>query len=98
GYIASNVYDTTGAHLIRRSTALRPSDCDPATAADHCRQTPESLSLIDLVATDAFTETTYEYGDPYWPDRPTVTTTKSVLSPAGTRIDTVIFDATTGSE
>jgi RHS repeat-associated protein len=96
GYVVETTFDTL-ARVTQRRTALRPSNCDPATASVHCRQAPEALVSVALIPTDATTITTYQYNDPLWPDRVTVTTTGSVRNPSGFRIDTTTFHPATGA-
>ncbi|HYH09212.1 MAG TPA: RHS repeat-associated core domain-containing protein [Thermoanaerobaculia bacterium] len=97
GYVTEEEYVGTTARVMRRRTALRPSTCDPATAQDRCRQTPEALDTIALMATSATVTTEYEYNDAHWPDRPTVTRVQSVLNPAGKRVETLSFDPINGA-
>jgi RHS repeat-associated protein len=96
GYITTTAFDALGQNVIRTRNALRPSDCDPATALDRCLLTTDALADVELIETASTSETTYAYGDPHWPRRPTSTTTSSVLNPGATSRETVIYDAATG--
>jgi len=80
GYITLSAFDPTTGNVVSTSTNMRPSACDPATATDHCRLDPTSLASATLVETQATLTTTAAYGDSRWPDKPTVTTTTSVVA------------------
>ncbi|MEA2326080.1 MAG: hypothetical protein QOE68_1039, partial [Thermoanaerobaculia bacterium] len=96
GYITLRDYD-----LNDRVTGLggpyRPTACDPATDAAHCRQTPDSLLTVPLSPTAATLITAYTYGDVNWPEVATLTTTTSVLAPNQVRSVAVQLDAATGT-
>jgi RHS repeat-associated protein len=96
GYITASEYDADGENVTRRRTALRPETCDPATAADHCRQSPDLLPFVSLISTNATVVTEYEYGDFLWTDRPTVVRTASVLHATELTVETLTYDGVTG--
>jgi RHS repeat-associated protein len=94
GYITDAVY--AGGILSSVRGPLKPSACDPQTDANHCRMTVEDLTAAAVVTTPVTLTTNYVYGDANWPDRPTSITIDSVANPAGTRLGTLTYDATTG--
>jgi hypothetical protein len=80
GFITTTSYDATGTKVVLTRTALRPSGCDPETAADVCRLTTDTLAAAALVPTAASLTTTNEYGDANWPHFVTATTSTSSSS------------------
>jgi RHS repeat-associated protein len=95
GYISEDVYDEASRVTVHR-TALRPASCDPATAADRCRQLPDALVTVPLAPTDETTTTQFAYTDPSWPERATITTTNSVGKPGDSRVLTVSLHPLSG--
>ena len=96
GYISSFAYDSTG-RLIQERRNDRSASCDPEQDPSHCRMSPGALLIAALQPTSASTFVNYAYGDAQWPDRPTSVTTPSVAKPGDTRVDTVMYDVTTGT-
>jgi len=94
GYIASFSYDSSG-KLVQERRNDRPSTCDPEQDAAHCRMTPAALLAVTLQSTSALKSVSYAYGDPQWPDMPTMITGPSVAKPGDVRVDTVTYDAVT---
>lgn len=95
GYITTDDFDAIG-RTIRTTTALRPAGCDPVSAADHCRQTADTLPDVVLEETPESTTTEYSYTDANWLEHPTIVRTKSVLQPDEWRTQTFTYDAITG--
>jgi len=96
GYITMRTYDAARLNVVQEMTALRPVACDPAQSATRCKQTPDELPVVNLVPTAATVTTTYTYGDSYWPMRPTLIETSSVLNPGSTRKTAIAYDAVSG--
>ncbi|HYH10093.1 MAG TPA: FG-GAP-like repeat-containing protein [Thermoanaerobaculia bacterium] len=96
GYVTVRTYGN--GRLASETHSLRPSSCDPATSADHCRLTTEGLAAETLIPTPATLETTFEYNDGQFPDRATATRSASVLQAGGFRVETLTFDAQSGEE
>ncbi|HYH09201.1 MAG TPA: DUF6531 domain-containing protein, partial [Thermoanaerobaculia bacterium] len=96
GYVTESAFDSE-ARVTQQRTALRPANCDPETASDRCRQTPTSLETVTLVPTPATLATNFEYTDPSWPDRATVTRTSSIRNASELRVDTVAYHPATGA-
>jgi YD repeat-containing protein len=94
GYITDTVY--AGGILSSVRGPLKPSACDPQTDPNHCRMTVEDLTTAAVVTTPVTLTTNYVYGSANWPDRPTSLTIDSVANPAGTRLETLTYDTTTG--
>jgi RHS repeat-associated protein len=80
GYVTVSSYDPNTGNLLSTSNAMKPAACDPATAADRCRLDPDTLAAAALAPTEATLTATFAYGDPNWPDRPTVVSTTSVVA------------------
>lgn len=95
GYITMSVFGATTGNVISTSTNMRPSACDPATAADRCRLDPTSLASATLIETQATLTTTMAYGDARWPDKATATTTTSVVA-GHQRTESRIYHPLTG--
>ncbi|HKS22370.1 MAG TPA: RHS repeat-associated core domain-containing protein [Thermoanaerobaculia bacterium] len=95
GYVTSSSYDAASGNVVSTSTAMRPAMCDPATAADRCRLDPAALASAALIGTPATLTIAYAYGDSQWPDKPTVTTTTSVV-PGQVRTESRSYHPTTG--
>jgi RHS repeat-associated protein len=95
GYITVRDFDQND-RVTTVGGPYRPTGCDPASDAAHCRQTPDSLLTVALTPTAATLTTAYTYGDVNWPEIATVTTTASVLVPNQTRTVSVQLDAATG--
>ncbi|HYO78979.1 MAG TPA: DUF6531 domain-containing protein, partial [Thermoanaerobaculia bacterium] len=97
GYITLNQYDQAGKNVVRRTTGLRPVSCDPATATDRCRLTPDFLELATSFGNStASTITEYEYADLVWSERPTLITTLSVLGAADRRTEALTYNPHSG--
>lgn len=96
GYINVRQFDATD-RITSLGGPYRPANCDPATDAGHCRQTPTSLLTVNLLPTNTTLTTTYVYGDSNWPDIATLTSSASVLSPAQGRTTAVALDPSTGT-
>ncbi|MHB9000816.1 MAG: hypothetical protein ACYC9N_15035, partial [Thermoanaerobaculia bacterium] len=96
GYITSYAYDADERLVRVLQNTLRPANCDPATATDHCRLTPEALITADLAYTEATTTTRYEYNDPAWPTRATDVYSASIAQPAQETHDALLLDPETG--
>jgi hypothetical protein len=56
----------------------------------------EDLTVAAVGTTPVTLTTNYVYGDANWPDRPTSITIDSIANPAGTRLETLACDTTTG--
>ncbi|HEX8410545.1 MAG TPA: DUF6531 domain-containing protein, partial [Thermoanaerobaculia bacterium] len=95
GYITVKTYN--GAALASEERFLRPTDCDPATDAQHCRMSPDALATASLQATSATVLSTYTYGDPLWPDRVTAVATPSVFAPGRTRRESHSYHPRSGA-
>src|ERR1051326_935179 len=96
GYVAMSGFDPTTGNIVSTSTNMRPSACDPATAADHCRLDPTSLASASLTETQATLTTTMAYGDSRWPDKLTATTTTSVVA-GHQRTESRVYHPLTGN-
>lgn len=96
GYVTKSVFDSNGHQLLSRTTAMAPSGCDPATDPARCRLSSDALSVAALATTAASQTTSYVYGDPNWPAKPTRITRDSVLMPGGTSAETFTFNPATG--
>jgi RHS repeat-associated protein len=95
GYITARTYDATG-RVLTTEHALKPATCDPATDTLHCRLDPDALASATLASTTASAITAYEYADPLWPDRVTVTVRPSVHKPGDVRRESYTFHPATG--
>jgi RHS repeat-associated protein len=94
-----NVMTYTSDRLTSEQGHLKPDDCDPATATNHCRLTPDALAamtLEELESTSATITTSYEYGDPLWPDRVTAVITPSITAAGQARREETTYHPTTG--
>ncbi len=96
GYVTVSVFDIIGRHLIRSTTAMTPSGCNPETDPAHCRLSSDVLAVASLDFTAASVTTNYVYADRNWPANPTRTDRPSVIQPGGTAIETFTYDAVTG--
>jgi len=99
GYITELLYDTSPygvQNLLSETRALRPSTCDPATDSSHCLMSSGSLAAATLTPTAASRTTSYVYGDPNWPDRPTVIQSPSLVS-GQTMVESFTYDPSTGT-
>lgn len=93
GYIDTSAY--LGGRLVSRTSHLRRSDCDPATATNCLLTSSTDLLNALLIATNATTTTTYAY-DPLWTDRVTSMTSESVAQHGSVRNETLTLDGPTG--
>src|SRR6266545_1634482 len=96
GYVTTRGFDSLG-RVTSATAGYKPVGCDPETDANHCRFSSPTLAVAALETTPSTATTTYSYGDSYWPDRPTVVSTKSVANPAQSRVATYTYDGTTGT-
>lgn len=96
GYVKSFAYDASG-RLIREQRNDRPATCDPEQDPTHCRMLAAILLTAPLQSTAASTYIGYSYGDPLWPDKPTMITTPSVMQSGDTRVETITYDPVTGT-
>ncbi|MEA2416278.1 MAG: hypothetical protein QOI58_2935 [Thermoanaerobaculia bacterium] len=96
GYISVREFDAND-RVTTLSGPYRPTGCDPANDAGHCRQTPTSLLTVDLTPTSSTLTTSYTYGDANWPDIATVTSTASVLDLNQVRTVAIQLDPATGA-
>ncbi len=83
--------------LASETTSLGPGGCDPASDPQRCRLTPEGLAGAILSPTTESRTMSYEYSDANWPDRVTRTTTSSVFQSGGTKGQTFVYDAASGT-
>ncbi len=96
GYVTESAFDVIGRHLIRSTTAMTPSGCDPETDPAHCRLSSDALAVASLDQTAASVTTNYVYADPNWPANPTRIDRPSVIQQGGTATETFTYDAATG--
>ncbi len=96
GYITEKTYDAAGLHVVATRNALRPSDCDPATAVNRCALTTDTLTTASLTETAATTSSTYRFEDSRWPHDVTTTETVSVMDATRLRRESVTYDSVTG--
>jgi len=96
GYVTVSVFDIIGRHLIRTTTAMVPSGCNPETDPAHCRLSSDVLAVVSLDPTAASVTTNYVYADPNWPANPTRIDRPSVIQQGGTATETFTYDAATG--
>jgi len=96
GYISSFAYDASGRVVLERRND-RPAACDPEQDGAHCRVSTTALLTLALQSTSASTFISYSYGDPLWPDKPTTIMMPSVVQSGDTRVETIAYDALTGS-
>jgi YD repeat-containing protein len=95
GYVTTRSFDSQG-RLTSATVGYKPSGCDPEVDVNHCRLTSTALGTASFDATPSTATTTYAYGDANWPDRPTLTTTQSVVNASQPRTAAYTYDATTG--
>jgi RHS repeat-associated protein len=94
GYVTVRIYD--GDLLVSEERYLRPSSCDPQTDTDRCRMTTDSLAAATLTSTPSTIETTFQYTDPVWPERVTITETPGVVVPGALRRGEVTYHPFSG--
>jgi YD repeat-containing protein len=95
GYVTETVYSGGQISSVRRP--LRPSGCDPETSGTRCRLDENTLGTATLDTTSATNITTFTYGDPYWPEKPTEITRTSVLVSGSVSREQFTYDAATGT-
>jgi len=94
GYVNTMMYE--GEQLTSEQNHLRPAGCDPATDSNQCRIDTDALAGAELQTTTASISSTYAYGDPNWPERPTRITTPSIAAPERFRQEDITYHAVSG--
>ena len=88
GYVTVSTYDND--HLLSEERYLAPTSCNL------CRLDPAALASEALQTSSASIATTFEYGDPAWPDRPTSITEPSVAVLDASRTTTTEYHSQSG--
>ncbi|MGK2859975.1 MAG: RHS repeat-associated core domain-containing protein [Thermoanaerobaculia bacterium] len=97
GWITENDYGTrTDTAPLAVRSHLRPAGCDPSSSSGDCRLDPDQLAAETLVETPESSTVSYTYGDPGWPDRPTLISDESVLVPGEQKSESLVYATGTG--
>ncbi|HJQ38933.1 MAG TPA: RHS repeat-associated core domain-containing protein [Thermoanaerobaculia bacterium] len=94
GYITERVYSGNRLSSVREH--LKPANCDPETDQNRCIQQVSALAIVVLGSTAATLTTSYEYGDPAWPDKPTTIVRASISGREEPRREQMSYHPATG--
>jgi RHS repeat-associated protein len=95
GYV--DVTNYSGEHVTSEQRRLQPSGCDPQTDSDHCRMESDALAAAALVSTPSSYTSTFEYGDPLWPERVTRILRPSIGFPSDSIEERLTYHSTSGN-